>query len=153
MCFWKTERSKVLRAKRDIVVYKIGDFADEDTFVPYFMHSSTYETDAQCRVYPNFKKDIITVGFHSYINILVATVSSYQSRAIIQKNNKQKSLIAIYPTFQETLYLGKFIIPKGAIYCVNDSNEIVSNKIIYTGQYADIRDISEINLKEFFNLI
>ena len=24
MCFWKSKQSKVLRAKRDIVVYKIG---------------------------------------------------------------------------------------------------------------------------------
>ena len=46
MCFWKSKRSKVLRAKRDIVVYKIGDFADEDTFTPYFINSFTYKTVA-----------------------------------------------------------------------------------------------------------
>lgn len=38
MCFWK--QSKVLRAKRDIVVYKIGDKAN--TFVPYFIGSFKY---------------------------------------------------------------------------------------------------------------
>ena len=71
----------------------------------------------------------------------------------MQKNDKYRSVIAIYGTFQYTLYLGRFIIPKGSIYCVNESNEIVSNRMTYTGQYASVRDISNINLKESFNSI
>ena len=39
MCFWKSEKSKVLRAKRDIVVYKIGNKANKNAFVPYFIGS------------------------------------------------------------------------------------------------------------------
>lgn len=150
MCFWKSKQSKVLRAKRDIVVYKIGNFADEVTFVPYYMNSFIYNTGMQYRICPNFKKHSVTVGFHSYINI---RVKSCQLHAIIRKNTEQKPMITIYSTLQDALYLGKFIIPKGAMYCVNDLNEIVSNKIIYTGQYASVRDISDVNLKEFFNLI
>lgn len=153
MCFWKSKQSKVLRAKRDIVVYKIGDFADKNTFVPYFMNSFTYKTNVPCRIRPDFKSRGITVGFHGYINIIVNVIKSYQLHVVIQKNTEQKSLICTYPTFQDALYLGKFIIPKGAIYCVNDLNEIVSNKMIYTGQYASVRDISDTNLKEFFNSI
>ncbi len=57
------EISKVLRAKRDIVVYKIGDFADKDTFIPYFMNSFTYKTGKKC---PDFKSNAITIGFHGY---------------------------------------------------------------------------------------
>ena len=153
MCFWKSKQSKVLRAKRDIVVYKIGDFADKDTFIPYFMNSFTYKTGKKCRICPNFKSSRITVGFHGYINIIVTAIKSHQLHAVIQKNTKQKSLISIYSTLQDTLYLGKFIVPKGAIYCVNDLNEIVSNKIIYTGQYASVREVLDVNLKEFFNSI
>lgn len=153
MCFCKSVKSKVLRAKRDIVVYKIGDFADKDTFIPYFMNSFTYKTGVQCLVFPDFKRHIITVGFHSYINIIVTVIKSHQLHAVIQKNTKQKPLISTYSTLQDTFYLGKFIIPKGAIYCVSNSNEIVSNKIIYTGQYANVREILDINLKEFFNSI
>lgn len=153
MCFRKSRQSKVLRAKKDIVVYKIGDFADEDTFIPYFMNSFTYKTGMQHQICSDFKRDIITIGFHGYINILVTSASIFQLKVIVRKKDKHKSIISMYPTFQETLYLGKFIIPKGAIYCVNDLNEIVSNKIIYTGQYASVRDIFDINLKEFFNLI
>ena len=153
MCFWKSEKSKVLRAKRDIVVYKIGDFADEDTFIPYFMNSFTYKTGKKCQICPDFKRNSITVGFHGYINIIVTAIKTHQLHAVVQKNTKQKSLISIYSTLQDILYLGKFIVPKGAIYCVNDLNEIVSNKIIYTGQYASVREVLDVNLKEFFNSI
>ena len=153
MCFWKSEKSKVLRAKIDIVVYKIGDFADKDTFIPYFMNSFTYKTGRKCQICPDFKRNCITVGFHGYINIIVTSTKSHQLHAVIQKNTKQKPLISIYSTFQDTLYLGKFIVPKGAIYCVNESNEIVSNKMIYTGQYASVREVLNVNLKEYFNSI
>ena len=153
MCFRKSEKSKVLRAKRDIVVYKIGESADENTFVPYYMNGFTYKTGEKYLRCPDFNSNSITVGFHGYINIIVTDIKSLQLYAVIQKNTKQKSLISIYSTLQDTLYLGKFIIPKGAIYCVNDLNEIVSNKIIYIGQYASVREVLDINLKEFFNSI
>lgn len=133
-----------------MIVYKIGDFADKDTFVPYYMDTFTYKINKKYQTYPDFKGNSITVGFHSYINIMVNVVKSYQLHVIIQRNTKQKLMISIYSTFQDTLYLGKFIIPKGAIYCVNDLNEIVSNKIIYTGQYADVREILDVNLKELW---
>ena len=37
MCFYKTKQSKVLIAKRDIKVYKIGVYADEGIFKPFFV--------------------------------------------------------------------------------------------------------------------
>lgn len=150
MCFWKSEQSKVLRAKRDIVVYKIGGFANKDTFIPYFINSFAYKTGMQYHTRPNFQSCSITKGYHSYINIIVGIASYHPFNVVVQKNDKRKSLIFIYSSFQNTLYLGKFVIPKGAIYCVNDLNEIVSNKIIYTGQYASVRDISGVNLKELW---
>ena len=153
MCFWKSKQSKVLQAKRAIVVYKIGEFADENTCIPYYVNNFTYKTGKKCQICPSYNRNIITVGFHGYINIIVTDIKFPQLHAVIQKNTKQKSLISIYSTLQDTPYLGKFIIPKGAIYCVNDLNEIVSNKIIYTGQYASVREVLDANLKEFFNSI
>ena len=85
MCFRKSKQSKVLRAKKDIVVYKIGDFADEDTFTPYYMNSFTYKTGMQCLICPDFKSDIITIGFHGYINIIVTATKSPQLHAVIRK--------------------------------------------------------------------
>ena len=153
MCFWKSKQSKVLRAKRDIVVYKIGESADENTFVPYYVNNFTYKTGKKCQICPYFNNNIITVGFHGYINIIVTAIKFPQLHAAIKKNTEQKSLISTYLILQGTLYLGKFIIPKGAIYCVNELNEIVSNQIIYTGQYSNVCGIFDTNLKEFFNSI
>ena len=153
MCFCKTRQSKVLRAKRDIVVYKIGVEANKAIFTPYFMTKFSYIAGIKNTTDPNFNISHIEEGFHGYINILVTVDNPSGLNAIVQKNDKYRSAIAIYGPFQYTLYLGRFIIPKGSIYCVNESNEIVSNKIIYTGQYASVREVLDINLKEFFNSI
>ena len=149
MCFWKSKRSKVLRAKRDIVVYKIGDFADKDTFVPYYMNSFTYKTNVPCRICPDFKSNAITIGFHGYINIRVSG-RLYPHMISVYKNTKKKPQIDVYLTYGKSLYLGKFIIPKGAIYCINELNGIVSNKMIYTGQYISVWKVLDTNLKELW---
>ena len=151
MCFWKSEKSKVLRAKRDIVVYKIGHIADKNTFIPYFRGNFIYTPGFKYQTYSNFKEDIITEGFHGYINIaLTVTAATTPASAVIQKNTKNKPTISIYPTISESLYLGKFIVPKGTIYCVNERNEIISNQIIYTGQYSNVWRIFDTNLKELW---
>ena len=154
MCFWKSKQSKVLRAKRDIVVYKIGTVADKNTFVPYFVNSFIYTTDIKYQTSPDFRSNLMIVGYHGYINIAltIAALTSPVS-AVIQKNTKDRPTISIYPTINETLYLGKFIVPKGAIYCVNKLNEIISNQIIYTGQYSNVWRLFDTNLKESFNSI
>ena len=154
MCFWKSKQSKVLRAKRDIVVYKIGTVADKNTFVPYFVNSFIYTTDIKYQTSPDFRSNLMVVGYHGYINIAltIAALTSPVS-AVIQKNTKDRPTISIYPTINETLYLGKFIVPKGAIYCVNKLNEIISNQIIYTGQYSNVWRLFDTDLKESFNSI
>ena len=152
MCFWKSKQSKVLRAKRDIVVYKIGTVADKNTFVPYFVNSFIYTTDIKYQTSPDFGSNLMIVGYHGYINIII-TSSSVPVSVVIQKNTKDKPVISIYPSNYKSLYLGKFIVPKGAIYCVNELNEIVSNQIIYTGQYSNVWRLFDTDLKESFNSI
>lgn len=154
MCFRKSEKSKVLTAKRDIVVYKIGTVADKNTFVPYFVNSFIYTTDIKYQTSPDFGSNLMIIGYHGYINIAltIAALTSPVS-AVIQKNTKDRPTISIYPTINETLYLGKFIVPKGAIYCVNELNEIISNQIIYTGQYSNVWRLFDTDLKESFNSI
>lgn len=152
MCFWKSKQSKILRATRDIVVYKIGNEANKNAFVPYFIGSFKYLTGIKYQTSPEFGNNIIIEGYHGYINIEI-TSSAIPVSVVIQKNTKDKPVIYIYPSIYESLYLGKFIVPKGAIYCVNESNEIVSNKMIYTGQYTSVWEALDTNLKEFFNSI
>ena len=149
MCFWKSKQSKVLRARRDIVVYKIGTVADKNTFVPYFVNSFIYTTDIKYQASPDFKSNIMVVGYHGYINIVI-TSSVIPISVAIQKNTKDKPVISIYPSNYEPLYLGKFIVPKGAIYCVNELNEIISNEMIYTGQYSSVWKVLDTNLKELW---
>ena len=149
MCFWKSKQSKILVAKRNIVVYKIGESADENTFIPYYVNSFTYKTDERCLVYPDFKNHGITIGFHGYINILVS--KSFNPPMItVHKNTKWKLQITTYITYDMPLYLGKFIVPKGATYCVNKLNEIVSSQIIYTGQHINVLEALGTNLKELW---
>ena len=152
MCFWKSKQSKVLRAKRDIVVYKIGTVADKNTFIPYFVNSFIYTMGIKYRESPDFRSNLMIMGYHGYINIII-TSSSVPVSVVIQKNTKDKPVISIYPSNYKPLYLGKFIVPKGAIYCVNELNEIISNKIIYTGQYSSVWKVLDTNLKESFNSI
>ena len=149
MCFWKSKQSKVLRAKRDIVVYKIGNEANKNAFIPYFIDSFKYLTGIKCQTSPDFKSNIIIEGYHGYINIII-TGSAIPGSVAIQKNTKDKPVISIYSLNCEHLYLGKFIIPKGAIYCVNELNEIVSNEMIYTGQYSSVWKVLYTNLKELW---
>ena len=153
MCFCKTRLSKVLRAKRDIVVYKIGVKANKAIFTPYFITKFSYIAGIKNTTDPNFNISHINEGFHGYINIALTITVVTPASAVIQKNTKNKPTISIYPTNNELLYLGKFIVPKGAIYCVNESNEIVSNQIVYTGQYSNVWRIFDTDLKESFNSI
>lgn len=152
MCFWKSKQSKVLRAKRDIVVYKIGSEANKNAFVPYFVGSFKYLTGIKCQTSPEFGSNLMIEGYHGYINIMI-TSSAIPVSVVIQKNTKDKPVISIYPSNYESLYLGKFIVPKGAIYCVNAHNEIVSNQMVYTGQYSSVWKTLDTNLKEYFNSI
>ena len=149
MCFWKSEKSKVLRAKRDIVVYKIGNKANKNAFVPYFIGSFKYLTGIKCQTSPEFGNNLIIEGYHGYINIVITSFAIPVSVAI-QKNTKDKPVISLYPSIYEPLYLGKFIVPKGAIYCVNELNEIISNEMIYTGQYSSVWEALDTNLKELW---
>lgn len=68
MCFWKSKQSKVLRAKRDIVVYKIGDKANKNTFVPYFIGSFKYLTGIKYQTFPDFKSNIMIEGYQFLSN-------------------------------------------------------------------------------------
>ena len=152
MCFWKSKQSKVLKAKRDIVVYKIGTVADKNTFIPYFVNNFIYTMGIKYQESPDFGSNLMIMGYHGYINIII-TSSAIPVSVAIQKNTKDKPVISIYPSNYKPLYLGKFIVPKGAIYCVNELNEIISNKMIYTGQYSSVWEALDTNLKEFFNSI
>ena len=143
MCFWKSKQSKVLKAKRDIKVYKIGVYADEGIFKPFFYQEFEYPVNQMVFTEVKFI-DTINWGFHSYINCKLVSfynkVSLYSCRKLI--------LWIFLPT--NTVYLGEFIIPKGATYCLNRYGEVVSDKLMYTGNHIKITSDRIYNSKELW---
>ena len=142
MCFYKTEESKVLIAKRDIKVYKIGTYAEGNSFNPFFYQEFEYRVNQIVFTEVKFT-DTIDWGFHSYINCelvpLATDINLYSGRNFLY------SISALY-----TVYLGEFIIPKGAAYCLNRYGEIVSDKLMYTGNHVKIHSSKTYNSKELW---
>ena len=141
MCFYKTRQSKVLIAKRDIKVYKIGIYADEGIFKPFFYQEFEYPVNQIVFTKVKFT-DTINWGFHSYINCEL--VSSYN------KINLYSCEKLIHWISLQTVYLGEFIIPKGATYCLNKYGEVVSDKLMYTGNHIEITSDKIYNSKELW---
>ena len=134
MCFSKSDESKVLVAKRDIKVYKIGIYADNTSFNPFFHIDFKYSVNQTIFEIVKFTDIIITSGLHSYI--MCATDILYFC----------KKLVCLLPI----VYLGEFIIPKGATYCLNSTREVVSNRLIYTGNYTKITLNKTYNSKDLW---
>ena len=118
MCFYKTRQSKVLIAKRDIKVYKIGVYAESDSFNPFFYQEFEYPVNQIVFTEVKFT-DTIDWGFHSYIN---CELVSFYNKVNLYSCGK---LILWVSLLRNTVYLGEFIIPKGAIYCLNRYGEVV----------------------------
>ena len=139
MCFYKTKESKVLIAKRDIVVYKIGIYAESDSFYPFFYQEFEYPVNQIVFTKVKFT-DTINWGFHSYINCEL--VSSYTN---VNLYSCGKLMFCIF--LPNIVYFGEFIIPKGATYCLNSNGEVVSDRLMYTGNYVKIHSGKTYNSK------
>ena len=141
MCFWKSKQSKVLRAKRDIKVYKIGVYADDTSFNPFFYQEFEYPVNQIMFTEVKFT-DTIDWGFHSYIN---CELVSFDNKVNLYSCGK-----LILWIFLPTVYLGEFIIPEGATYCLNKYGEVVSDKLMYTGNHIKITSDRIYNSKELW---
>lgn len=143
MCFCKTRQSKVLRAKRDIKVYKIGAYADNDSFNPFYYNNFTYSVNQTVFENVDFT-DIIERGLHSYIMCeltpFAANMDLYSCGNFLYPLS-----VLVY-----TIYLGEFIIPKGTTYCLNNKGEVVSDGLIYTGNHVVIESGKQYNAKELW---
>ena len=143
MCFIRTKESKVLVSKRGIKVYKIGTYADESTFKPFFRSYFKYFTNQS--VFENIQfTDTINCGFHSYINCKL--VPFYNN---VNLYSCGKLILGVC-LLTDTVYLGEFIIPKGATYCLNNNGEVVSDSLMYTGNYIKITLDKAYNTKELW---
>ena len=144
MCFYKTKESKVLVAKRDIKVYKLGTYAGNDSFNPFFYKDFTYSVNLTVFEKVEFTNRIIERGLHSYIMCKLVPfgtdIDLYSCGNIIYS-------ISV-PAY--AIYLGEFIIPKGATYCLNRNGEVVSDVLMYTGKYVELKPYKQYNTKELW---
>ena len=143
MCFYKTKESKVLIAKRDIKVYKLGTYANNDSFNPFFYKDFTYSVNLI--VFENVEfTNMIAQGLHSFLMCelvpFALNVNLYSCRNLICYLS-----LTIY-----TVYLGEFIIPNGATYCLNSNGEVVSDSLMYTGNHIKITLDKAYNTKELW---
>lgn len=143
MCFHKTEKSKVLVAKRNIKVYKIGVYADNDSFNPFFYQSFEYRVNQIVFTKVKFT-DVINWGFHSYLMCELVPTNNYVNVFSCTSFVLQISLL------EDPVCLGEFIIPEGATYCLNKYGEAVSDKLMYTGNYVRIYSDKIYNSKELW---
>ena len=88
---------------------------------------------------PYYWKIKVEKAYHSYTEIHFICNSSYyihcgatRCRDLLFGNR------AVFIPFENDWYIATFIIPKGATYIINTKDEIVSDKIIYTGKYLKL---------------
>ena len=148
MCFWKSKQSKVLKAKRDIVVYKIGCFADEVRFYPYFRTTYMYRKETPMHECIEFNATYIDIGLHSLLS-LSGVYNPMEGYMCFFPNGNVVPFITTNILYNP-IYVGKFIIPKGSIYVVNYHNEVVSDTLIYTGKFKYINKNENFNVKELW---
>lgn len=144
MCFCKSKESKILIAKRDIKVYKIGTYATEDIFKPFFRDEFKYHVNQLVSETVVFKSTIER-GLHSYLNCTVSP-ASLDSMDIYTLGCFQYRLCSSL----HTIFLGKFIIPRGATYCLNRVGEVVSDSLVYTGNYVKVWSDKKYDTKELW---
>ena len=142
MCFYKTKESKVLVAKRDIKVYKLGTYASNNSFNPFFYKDFTYSVN--CTVFEKVKfTNMIGEGLHSFL--MCELVPFTTDIDLYSCGNLIYSISVL-----NAIYLGEFIIPKGATYCLNSNGEVVSDSLMYTGNHIKITLDKAYNTKELW---
>lgn len=145
MCFYKTKESKVLVAKRGIKVYKIGIYADDAFFTPFFYVAFKYPANKPVYEAVDFFSSTIELGLHSYVNCLLNPASPHAIDLFTLKHLQYTISLLKYKVF-----LGEFIIPKEATYCLNRNGEIVSDVLIYTGRYIKLEPYKRYDTKELW---
>lgn len=148
MCFIRTKESKLLIAKRDITVYKVGVYADVQMFTPYFMTDYCYRRKALANQTVTFNKNSINIGLHSVLS-LEGCYASLIGCIRFFSNGSRIPFITINVLCNH-VYIGKFIIPRDSLYMVNSHNEVVSNRLIYTGEFKYINKNEDFNVKDLW---
>ena len=131
-------------AKEDINVYKIVEKATKKYCISPFMDYTYYSKNIQpsltlgVTIEPRSIFAKIIEGYHSYssVNFVCDSIMPGifgSGVKTIQCGNRNRIF-----RVDNSLYLATFIIPSGSVYFINEEDEIVSNKIRYTGKYIKL---------------
>lgn len=150
--FYKSKESKILVAKRNIIVYKLGCFANSDIFNPVYNESYCYYKNKMTKENVYFNDVALFEGFHSYITCIVKTSKELAYLHdlwvnITTPNNHLNDMLLLH---KDRAFLGKFVIPKGSTYCMNIWNEVISNSIVYTGNYIKLINNMNFNARDLW---
>ena len=147
MCWIEILRNvKYQVADKDIEVYKLVTLANKQScvsIVKNFNYTAnilykipTLECNEIARRYGTLK---IEKAYHSYTGVQFVCNSAFH---IVKGVYRCKRMIfgnrRMFIPFENDSYIATFIIPKGAVYTINNCGEIVSDKIIYTGKYLKL---------------
>lgn len=143
MCFYMTKESKVLVAKRNIKVYKIGTYANNDSFNPFYYNNFTYSVNQTVFEKVKFTNKI-EQGLHGYITCELTPFCTDMDLYSCGNFLYPLSILA------HIIYLGEFIIPKGATYCLNCNGEVISDGLMYTGNYIKVQPDTKYDTRELW---
>ena len=140
MC-WRSNDTVIKKvAERDFYVYKIGKIVWNNIFISD-IRGYNYAPKCPNRIVPLVPYNlcvnnyIIDRGYHSYKWIaLEDTYPNERCLCLGNYNSALKENISLY----KGCCIATFIIPSGYVYFTNEEDEIVSNKIRYTGKYIKL---------------
>ena len=141
----KIENLKAIIANKDIIVYKIG-YKCRDNFISLYMtyeyipgelaeHITIVLEEVKSESLIDDYRDyyIIDRGYHSYgKNIKVNIVKIFYNVTFFIYNDYfciNRFSCTYHDLFLKKLVIGKFIIPEGTKYFINDNDEYVSEYI------------------------
>ena len=142
MC-WIGRKDTKQVAKRDIIVYKVGCFADKVRFYPYFIANYMYSRNTPMRECVDFDRNSIDIGLYSLLSL--QGIYDSLTKAILFFSNGNLYPFITTDVLFKPVYVGKFIIPKDSKYMVN-----YSNTLVYTGKFKCINKNEAFNVKELW---
>lgn len=131
MCWTSNKTPVFIKAKKDIVVYKLGRIKN-DIFISQYRDYKYIlnEKNPNIEIYSDGNR--INEGYHSYSKNCFIEIADYNIYCIKNANLKFVRLFS-----QSTaICIGKFIIPKGTTYCINSEGGLVSENIIFVKSIA-----------------
>lgn len=150
MCWISAKVTKQV-AKRDFYVYKIGTHANNSSFIPFYYNDFEYhaiQTVSELVAFEGIIEKglaIIEKGLHSYLSCVLYPIYPRAIDLYTLGDYRYTLSFSLY-----SLFLGKFIIPKGATYCLNNRGEVVSNMLIYTGNYIELKPSTKYDTKKLW---